>query len=336
MSVGDWRCRFCNTKSDFWSPRCPVRCRDGRSVPLIQTSLVLPGDEPIELAEPEEVFAKVSSVKPMDGQRISTGIPGMDRVLGEEDGEYGAHEPSVNLIAGPPGCGKTSLLLRMLANLQGKVCTVMASSEQPIDEIHSTLVRLGLQEQLRDLNIALDPKPPGGLIKPTKCLDINVLLAKACAAKVKVGVLDSINKICDPIRDTKELLKNKVKIMERIINDANENGRVWFVVSHMNKEDKVFGSLEMAHDCAAILLVQRVDGHPKHRLLQAPDKNRWGDTSEMAFFTMGKKGMSDASNPFEDEEPAYGGDRPTDGYPRSVTHVPLAVRIARRKEKEGR
>ncbi len=44
--------------------------------------------------------------------RLATGVPGLDDVLGG-----GLPELSFNLIAGPPGCGKTTLALQMMFNM---------------------------------------------------------------------------------------------------------------------------------------------------------------------------------------------------------------------------
>ncbi|MGL6111830.1 MAG: RAD55 family ATPase, partial [Rubrivivax sp.] len=42
-------------------------------------------------------------------QRLATGVPGLDEVLGGGLPQY-----SFNLIAGPPGCGKTTLAHQMM------------------------------------------------------------------------------------------------------------------------------------------------------------------------------------------------------------------------------
>ena len=44
--------------------------------------------------------------------RLATGVPGLDEVLGG-----GLPEFSFNLIAGPPGCGKTTLAHQMMFSL---------------------------------------------------------------------------------------------------------------------------------------------------------------------------------------------------------------------------
>ena len=51
-------------------------------------------------------------------KRLHTGVPGLDEVLGG-----GLPEFSFNLIAGPPGCGKTTLAHQMMFSL--------ASPERP-------------------------------------------------------------------------------------------------------------------------------------------------------------------------------------------------------------
>jgi light-regulated signal transduction histidine kinase (bacteriophytochrome) len=62
--------------------------------------------------------------------RLSTGVPGLDEVLGG-----GLPEFSFNLIAGPPGCGKTTLAHQMifaLANPQRRALYFTVLGEPPL------------------------------------------------------------------------------------------------------------------------------------------------------------------------------------------------------------
>lgn len=62
--------------------------------------------------------------------RLSTGVPGLDDILGG-----GLPEFSFNLIAGPPGCGKTTLAHQMmfsLANPQRRALYFTVLGEPPL------------------------------------------------------------------------------------------------------------------------------------------------------------------------------------------------------------
>jgi circadian clock protein KaiC len=52
--------------------------------------------------------------------RLSTGVPGMDEVLGGGLPEY-----SFNIIAGPPGCGKTTLAHQLMFGMANEQCTAL-------------------------------------------------------------------------------------------------------------------------------------------------------------------------------------------------------------------
>ncbi|WP_305806650.1 ATPase domain-containing protein, partial [Stenotrophomonas sp. YIM B06876] len=53
-------------------------------------------------------------------QRLRTGVPGLDAVLGG-----GLPEFSFNLIAGPPGCGKTTLAHQLMFALAAPACQAL-------------------------------------------------------------------------------------------------------------------------------------------------------------------------------------------------------------------
>ena len=63
-------------------------------------------------------------------KRLPTGVPGLDEVLGG-----GLPELSFNLIAGPPGCGKTTLAhqidVRQRRRPSGPACTSPCWASRP-------------------------------------------------------------------------------------------------------------------------------------------------------------------------------------------------------------
>lgn len=312
---------------------------------MVEFSLVLPEEvEATHVATPKRRFKPLNAAKLFEHPRIGTGWDSLDRVFGISKlnpKHIGICMPSVYLLAGPPGCGKTSLLIPIMAYLtqQGVHEFLFASSEQLDDEIRMNVAGLGLDDVLGEMNTLVTQ-------------DLNEVLELLLDTDVEVVFLDSINKLHDSRYDTKDLLTNKVVSMERIVADANgcevvwgsrfdektqktietrersapiKGGRkrIYIVISHVNSDDKIFGRIEMLHDVSGIIMVDMVEGFPNHRMVSCPTKNRWGATKVPAFFTMGVRGMEECEDPTKDLEDLGG-------------HVPLAVRIARRKEREGR
>ncbi len=243
----------------------------------------------------------------MEGARIDTGIPGMNRVLGAgrmTPDVYGLHCPGFYLFGGGPGAGKTTLLLHMASTIvlpkakpDGEDGILYISSEQPPEEINANARGLGLLEKLRHLRVWYSR-------------DINDIMIRVKKMNPKVIVYDSLNKLEDPVRDTGERHKNKVAIAKTILDDAFKNDRGVIAISHLNKEDDFAGFRELQHDVGAAMLLTRVgletgdkvnDAKRKRkssmRMLQCPEKNRYGDIEERAFFRMGKRTFEEVPDP---------------------------------------
>jgi predicted ATP-dependent serine protease len=99
--------------------------------------------------------------------RASTGIPGIDRVLGG-----GLVPATVALLAGEPGIGKSTLLLQLVANLSaaGLPC-LLASGEESRDQVALRARRLGISGDRvafvsgRELGPLVDAARAAGLTK---------------------------------------------------------------------------------------------------------------------------------------------------------------------------
>jgi DNA repair protein RadA/Sms len=92
-------CRDCGQQLARWAGRCPGCGAWGT----------------IEEAGGGSSFGSLETLahEDADERRVSTGLPGIDRVLG------GGLVPStVALLAGEPGIGKSTLLLQMAASLR--------------------------------------------------------------------------------------------------------------------------------------------------------------------------------------------------------------------------
>jgi circadian clock protein KaiC len=86
--------------------------------------------------------------RPLAGQRVATGVPGLDRMLGG-----GLFEGSVTLVAGETGTGKSTLVRQFIAHgvLQGEGGLYVSLREDPQRILQSaSTIGIDLQPALRD------------------------------------------------------------------------------------------------------------------------------------------------------------------------------------------
>ena len=126
-----FECTACGQRSGKWLGRCPAcggwnsfeqvpeRTRARESAPAVQ---------PVPL----------SAAELADAPRTSTGIPGLDRVLGG-----GLVAGSVLLLAGEPGVGKSTLLLQVAALVSERGPVLYVSAEESGRQVALRAHRLG-------------------------------------------------------------------------------------------------------------------------------------------------------------------------------------------------
>ena len=130
-----FRCQECGYRSPKWLGRCPQCGNYGTFVEEKEA----PSQIPPELVsyEPPKPLPEVPAPPP---ERLSTGMPEVDRVLG------GLVPGAVVLFGGEPGIGKSTLLLQIAANLADRYGKVLyVSGEEAPSQIKLRAQRLGHQ-----------------------------------------------------------------------------------------------------------------------------------------------------------------------------------------------
>src|SRR5512147_2508426 len=149
-----YQCASCLGLTSEWSSHCVI-CGSGRGLRLLNGRLGR------RRAAPDAAAALAIGGESGEdaGYRIHTGIPSLDRVLGKNrrdpdvPASYGLHIPSVVLVAGAPGTGKTTLLLQAFAEMGSREKRLLISSEQTRSEIAGNIADLGLRDRLVDLPV---------------------------------------------------------------------------------------------------------------------------------------------------------------------------------------
>jgi predicted ATP-dependent serine protease len=232
----------------------------------------------------------------LSGERIDTGIPGLNRVFGKkrnDPGPWGLHRPSSVVLGGAHGCGKTTLLMMMLA-LMREPQKVLITTEQILSEVKSNLVDLGLGHY-------------AGEIAAYSLLDEGNTLDAATAIldriKPRVVVIDSVTELRNPKSDVRDRFSQMVAIIKYFKADAERHKRAIIMTAHLTKDSTVAGKSEQLHAVSTVMMFERYRHNQSLRVLHCPDKNRFGDTTEKAYFEMGSAGLTEVSPPSEANAP---------------------------------
>ncbi|HPS79779.1 MAG TPA: ATPase domain-containing protein, partial [Thermoanaerobaculaceae bacterium] len=129
-----FECTACGQQSSKWLGRCPG-CGGWNTLDQV------PDRPRTRRAESNRASAEpisLSDAELADAPRVSTGLLGLDRVLGG-----GLVPGSVVLLAGEPGIGKSTLLLQAAANLAADGPVLYLTAEESARQVAMRAHRLG-------------------------------------------------------------------------------------------------------------------------------------------------------------------------------------------------
>lgn len=212
----------------------------------------------------------------MSFSRASTGLPPLDHVLGG-----GLVPASVVLLAAPPGLGKTTLSLQMLAGL-GHRC-LYATGEETREHVEGVARRIGA------LTPHLSVLPERNLAK---------IFDQAREVHAQTIVVDSIQTmICEDVNGRAGSLPQVKQGVSRLVHYAKTNDTTIWLIGHVTRDGDVAGPKTIEHDVDSVLKLSRgakFDGN--ERILRCPDKNRFGSTNAVGYFELTVKGFAPVSS----------------------------------------
>lgn len=269
-----YKCRFCGAHNDRYLGHCPSCQRSGAMV------------RPDYVKEKDDSWISSSTLEDVDepeGERIKTGISGLDRVLGinRSDNQSGLHIPGCTIFGGGHGCGKTTLLLTMLA-LTKERDTLLLHTEQSLGPLKASLVGIGLGHKARRIRayaLSADDNRMSAAIE--KIDELNP----------RVVVVDSINLLQDDITGAKGRMDRLVGMITYFKTHSDEHRRAIIMTAHLTKDDSIGGRREQLHVGDTVMMLERIDD--RIRKLHCPEKNRFGPITEKAYFEMGRNGMKE-------------------------------------------
>ncbi len=271
-----WVCSECGAISGGWFGKCP-QCGAWNSI-----------EQRDDNAPSDRVVLSTSAAAPVsatdatdEDARIACGIAEVDRVLGG-----GLVPGSVVLVGGPPGIGKSTLLLQVGAALARTHGTVLyVSGEESVAQIGGRAQRLGAAESKLML------------LAETRCdRALDAARELAIANELAVLVVDSIQTV---YTDAAEGLPGNVGQIRacaaQLVSFAKLHGVPVVVVGHVTKDGQLAGPRVLEHLVDAVLSFEG-DEERALRLLRA-SKNRFGSTLELGVFEMTSTGLREISNP---------------------------------------
>lgn len=221
----------------------------------------------------------LSSIISQQGQRASTGIKELDRVLGG-----GVVRGSVILIGGDPGIGKSTLLLQTLAGLSKKGDKVLyVSAEESPDQIKIRADRMSINSD--DIILLAETS-------------IESVLHTSLKIEPKALVIDSIQTVyTEEIISAPGSVSQVRECASKLMFFSKKTNIPVFIVGHVTKEGAIAGPRVLEHIVDTVLYFEGDSSH-SHRILRAV-KNRFGSVNEIGIFEMTDAGLLEIENPSE-------------------------------------
>jgi DNA repair protein RadA/Sms len=287
-------CKACDKAVSKWLPSCP-HCSSFGTVVAGKPVGSSNGNRWIGSGQKPRLL---SDVPIQDYERISTGTREFDRVLGG-----GIVTGSVVLISGDPGIGKSTILLQVAVDLSTAPMTEESISEDGQQETKPSeplvILYVAAEEtdsQIKGRAVRLS-KESNRLYIYNEC-DVHEIAKQIVELDPDVLIVDSIQTMVMPGVDGAAGTVTQVRECALFIIDiCRKRGIACFVVAHINKEGVVAGPKVLEHLVDATLEFHK-EGQGELRSIRA-NKNRFGDTNEMALFRMAKDGLHSIENPSE-------------------------------------
>jgi DNA repair protein RadA/Sms len=226
---------------------------------------------------PPKPLLRLVDVSAAEAERISTGVPELDRVLGG-----GLVPASLVLVGGEPGVGKSTLLLTALQAMSASRRALLITGEESVAQVKLRAERLGGAANVEILaETELD----------TVCETLE-------AERPDVCVVDSVQTLyAGELGSAPGSVAQVREAAGRLLRVAKEAGVATILVGHVTKDGSVAGPRVLEHLVDCVLQFEG-DRYHAHRVLRAT-KNRFGSTNELGVFEMTGVGLVGVPDPSE-------------------------------------
>ena len=276
-----FRCSSCGHEEPKWLGRCP-ECGEWNT--LAETAVSGRGggsaDAGKRAAAEAPVSLPLSSVDPLEGRRIKSGIAELDRVLGG-----GIMKRSAILVGGEPGIGKSTLLLQTAAAADTKGRVLYVSGEESAGQVKMRADRLGISGERIEIFCS------GNLEEIQTVIE---------AVKPVLIMVDSAQTLFSAEAGSTPGTINQMKYCSwELVSWIKEHDAALFLTAHVTKDGFISGPKSLEHMVDTVLYFEdstQTANDGDTRFLRAA-KNRFGSVDEIGIFTMGERGLSTVEDP---------------------------------------
>ncbi len=267
-----YECSSCGARSSSYSGRCS-QCGEWNTLQeQLTSSAVEASVKHGHLLQTQSVDASLHADQP----RLKTGLTDVDQVFGG-----GIVAGSVNLIAGQPGIGKSTLLLQLAYAVASNVPVLYISGEESAYQIGLRAERLGTL------------RPELQLATSASADDIAATVA---SGKYKLVIVDSIQTLqASAIASAAGTVSQITNSTHLITAAAKQTETAVILVGHVTKEGAIAGPKVLEHVVDVVLQLDG-DRYGGFKILRAI-KNRFGSTNEVGIFEMVEQGLKAVVNP---------------------------------------
>lgn len=269
-----YECSNCGAQSPKWAGQCS-EC--GKWNTLTESVSTVGQRSKVKVSNKNAKLLSLGEVEGKVGERVTTGIAELDRVLGG-----GLVAGEVVLMVGEPGIGKSTLLTQLSLNMSN---VVYVCGEESPGQVKIRINRMGGER--RD-----------GNLKMLAEMDVDVIISTISKESISLLIVDSVQTLYTS--DLPGLAGSVSQIREctgRIIAYAKSKNVPVILVGHVTKDGEMAGPKVLEHMVDAVLELTG-DRYYDLRLLRT-QKNRFGATDEVGVFRMSETGMEEVTNPSE-------------------------------------
>jgi DNA repair protein RadA/Sms len=274
-----YRCQKCGYGAPKGFGQCPD-CSAWNS--MIEEVVEVVAEKALAAAGPSRMLTELSSevvtldnVKVASEARTPSAIGELDRLLGG-----GLVAGQVVLLAGPPGIGKSTLMMQAASALAHGRKVLYISGEESLKQVSGRAQRLGIK------NDAIYLLCETNLAKILQTVD---------EVKPWAVVLDSVQTVYHPQLSASPGSISQVReCAAELLRIAKSRETVVFILGHITKEGALAGPKVLEHMVDTVLYFD-TERHDLLRVLRA-QKNRFGPTDEIGLFEMAEKGLKEVDN----------------------------------------
>ena len=283
-------CSNCGQESAKWIGKCP-NCGQWNTFKEIRVAPDLAGHAAaasaasvVRQAETRPRPMPLGGISAKDDPRIDMRDAELNRVLGG-----GLVPGSLVLLGGEPGIGKSTLTLQTVLRMADRRI-LYVSGEESAAQLKMRADRIAASAGLQ---------AGGGAGCMILCdTSLESIFANIRDVNPELVVIDSIQTVStEAAAGAPGSVAQVRECASALLRFAKTSGTPVILIGHINKEGALAGPKTLEHIVDAVIQFEG-DRHHMYRILRST-KNRFGSTSELGIYEMGREGLRCVANPSE-------------------------------------